>query len=116
MLQARGAKVTTPHPIDLRLTEPAEVIFEAKVLGRFSPVLAIRSAVGQLFEYRTFIGPKHSSLCILLDADPGKALTDYVENDLGLLISWLTADGFYGGPRTVARLASLELGSRHGEQ
>ena len=108
--------MTTPHPIDLRLTEPAEVIFEAKVLSRFSPVLAVRAAVGQLFEYRTFIGPKHSSLCILLDGDPGKALTDYVENDLGLLIAWLTGDSFYGGPRTVARLPFLELGSRHSEQ
>jgi hypothetical protein len=64
------------------------VIVEAKVVGRFSPILAVRPAVGQLFEYRSFIGPKESSLCILLDADPGQALVEYVEH-LGLLILWL---------------------------
>jgi len=69
--KARGAKVSTPHPIDLRMAEPAALIIEAKIVGRFSPILAVRVAVGQLLEYRRFIGPKQSSLCILLDADPG---------------------------------------------
>src|SRR5437870_9303614 len=42
-LQAQGAKVTTPHPIDLRIAGPAAVIVEAKVVGRFSPILAVRA-------------------------------------------------------------------------
>jgi hypothetical protein len=108
-LKARAAKVSTPHPIDLRLTEPAAVIIEAKIVGRFSPVLAVRAAVGQLLEYRRFIGPRESDLCILLDADPGKALVEYVEDGLGMLVIWLTSDGFFAGPKSAARLPSLGL-------
>jgi hypothetical protein len=105
----RGAKLSTPHPIDLCLTESPGVIVEAKIIGRFSPVLAIRSAVGQLLEYRRFIGPKEAALCILLDGDPGEALVEYVEADLGMLILWMTADGLFAGPQTVLRLPGFGL-------
>jgi len=30
-------------------------------------------------EYRHFLGPREAQLCILLDGNPGSALTDYVE-------------------------------------
>ncbi len=109
LLQARGAKVVTPHPIDLRMIEPLHVIFEAKVVGRFSPILAVRAAIGQLLEYRSFIGPKQARLCVLLDADPGEKLVDYVENDLGMLMTWLTGEGFFAGHRTAAELSPLAL-------
>jgi hypothetical protein len=105
---AQGAKVTTPHPIDFRIASQTPVIVEAKIVGRFSPVLAVRYAVGQLFEYRNFIGPKESLLCILLDTDPGNVLVEYVEQ-LGLLILWLTPQGFFAGPETAARLTSVHL-------
>jgi hypothetical protein len=108
-LQARGAKVSTPHPIDLRMTEPVRAIIEAKVTARFSPVLAVRAAVGQLLEYRAFIGPKESELCVLLDANPGKRLVEYVEKELEMLILWLTDNGLFAGVRTVSVLASLGL-------
>jgi len=72
----KSPKLSTPHPIDLRLTGPPGVIVEARVIGRFSPVLAIRAAVGQLLEYPRFIGPKEATLCILLDGNPGEALVD----------------------------------------
>ena len=108
-LQDRGAKVSTPHPIDLRMIEPIGAIIEAKVVGRFSPALAIRAAVGQLFEYRSFVGPKQTSLCILLDADPGQRLVEYVEAELGLLMIWLTGEDVFAGPQTRAKLTSLTL-------
>ena len=72
-------------------------------------LLAVRAAVGQLLEYRKFIGPKESALCILLDGDPGKALVEYVENDLQILIVWLTPEGFFGGPQSAMRLPELNL-------
>jgi hypothetical protein len=68
------------------MTEPVRAIIEAKVTARFSPVLAVRAAVGQLLKYRAFIGPKQSELCVLLDANPGKRLVEYVENELEMLI------------------------------
>ncbi|PWU17242.1 MAG: hypothetical protein C5B48_16220 [Candidatus Rokuibacteriota bacterium] len=109
LLQELGAKVTTPHPIHLRLTRPREAIIEAKVVGWVSPILAVRAAVGQLLEYRKFIGPKHSDLCILLDADPGRALVEYVEVDLRFLIMWITNGALHLGPRTMGRLPTLRL-------
>jgi len=93
------------------MREPVSVIVEAKVVGAFGPLLAVRAAVGQLLEYRTFFGPKDAAVCILLDADPGEALVNYVEKDLGMLIVWLTPDGFFGGPETVTRLSALKLRS-----
>jgi hypothetical protein len=110
-LETRGAELSTPHPIDLRIIKPSQVIVEAKLVGAFGPILAVRAAVGQLFEYRAFRGPKEAALSILLDADPGKALVEYVEKDLGLLIMWLTAEGLFGGPETASRLSWLKLTS-----
>ena len=51
-------------------------------------MFAIREAVGQLFEYRHFIGPKTALLFVLLDEDPGTVLVDYIENvlELGILL------------------------------
>jgi hypothetical protein len=102
---ARGAEVITPHPLDLVMIKPDAVIFEAKPVSRFGPLFAIRQAVGQLFEYRRFIGPRQAKLCILLDAKPEEHLVDYVETDLGLLVAWLTPEGVAGGPKTKALLA-----------
>src|SRR5262249_50812667 len=76
---ARGEKGITPHPLDLVMTKPASVIFEAKPVSRFGPLFAIRQAIGQLFEYRRFIGPRQAMVCILLDAKPEDHLVDYVE-------------------------------------
>src|SRR5262249_55965151 len=79
---SRGAEVITPHPLDLVMTKPLSVIFEPKPVSTFGPLFAIRQAVGQLFEYRRFIGPHEARLCILLDTKPEEHLVDYVENDL----------------------------------
>jgi hypothetical protein len=103
-LRAGGAEVATPHPIDLLMTKPVQVIFEAKPVSRFGALFAVRQAVGQLFEYRRFIGPRQAKLCILLDQEPAKELVEYVEGDLGLLIAWLSAERLAAGPATVSQL------------
>jgi hypothetical protein len=98
--QTNGANVITPHPIDLLMMEPRKVIFEAKItFGQ--PGRAIREAVGQLMEYKWFLGPQDALLAILLDADPGEALASYVEERLGLLIAWYSEGRVCGGPRTM---------------
>ena len=56
------------------MRKPVVVIFEAKPMGTVGPLLAIRLAIGQLFEYRRFLGPRDAKVCILLDADAGKEL------------------------------------------
>jgi hypothetical protein len=103
-LQSRGVAVITPHPIDLLMTSPTVVIFEAKIVGK-QPGLAIREAVGQLLEYRWFLGPREAGLCILLDGHPGVALVEYVEEQLGLLVAWWTGGTLDAGPRSRLRLA-----------
>jgi hypothetical protein len=106
-LRGRGADVTTPHPIDLMMVKPVQVIFEAKPVGRFGALFAIRQAVGQIFEYRHFLGPRDAKPCILLDQEPNPKLVDYVETGLGLLLAWLTPDGMSCGPRTADGLPVL---------
>jgi hypothetical protein len=102
-LQASGAEVVTPHPVDLLMVKPRKVILEAKVTcGR--PGAAIRQAVGQLFEYRWFLGPQDADLAILLDAAPGDALVSYVEERLGLFILWYANGQASAGPRTTKSL------------
>jgi hypothetical protein len=111
-LRSHGAEVTTPHPVDLMMIQPVQVIFEAKAVGRFGALFAIRQAVGQIFEYRHFFGPRDARLCILLDQEPQKKLVDYVETGLGLLVAWLTPDGMSCGPRTAEGLPALRSAAR----
>ena len=108
-LSAHGATLTTQHPIDLLMTRPTKVIFEAKTLRGRSAIFAIREAVGQLFEYRHFIGPKAGLLFILLDENPGRVLVEYVENVLELGICWIFGDRFYGGPHSAGQLSGCSV-------
>src|SRR5262245_25490954 len=66
---------------DLLVSGPVTVLIEAKI-AHSGPLFAIRDAVGQLLEYRHFLGPKDSKLCILLDRNPGERLVGYVEHEL----------------------------------
>ncbi|HWS18833.1 MAG TPA: hypothetical protein VN223_12490 [Candidatus Elarobacter sp.] len=104
-LTAHGSDATTPHPIDLRITHPKTVIFEVKPAANRNPIHAIREAVGQLLEYRYFLGPKDATLCIVLDENPGSMLTDFVEHWLGMRICWVTGNQLFGGPKTAEELA-----------
>ncbi|ACL67024.1 hypothetical protein A2cp1_3698 [Anaeromyxobacter dehalogenans 2CP-1] len=108
-LLLRKATVTTPHPVDLRMTSPVPVIFEAKTVGSRGPGAAIREAVGQLYEYRYFIGPRDARLCVLLDDDPGAVLVQYVEDELGLMIAWLADGVLRAGPVTSDSLRSAGI-------
>lgn len=96
-----GAVVLTPHPIDLLMTKPCEVIFEMKIVDNRSPGLLIREAVGQLLEYHYFLGPREAFLCIVLECNPGPPLISYVEDHLKLGIAWFTSNEMHFGPRTA---------------
>jgi hypothetical protein len=111
-LSAHAATLTIQHPIDLLMTVPKQVIFEAKPVGERSAIFAIREAVGQLFEYRHFIGPKAGLLFILLDEDPGSALVEYVENVLGLGICWMFGDRLFGGASQRSSTLRLRCGDQ----
>lgn len=102
--RSRGVIVSNPHPIDLLLHTPLNVIIEAKVVGNRSAGFAIREAVGQLHEYKFFIGPKDAKLCILLDAKPEEHFIPYTEEQLGIMIIWESNGALYGGPNSVSYL------------
>jgi hypothetical protein len=99
-----GTTVITQHPIDLLMTRPRKVIFEAKLTRKCNPLLAIREAVGQLWEYRYFVGPSDALLCVLLDKDPGAPLVNYVEQHLGISVVWFSDERLICGPKTGADL------------
>jgi hypothetical protein len=103
---AHAATVTTQHPIDLLMTLPKQVIFEAKILRGRNAISAIREAIGQLFEYQHFIGPKAGLLFILLDENPGRVLVEYVENVLELGICWMQGGTLFGGPHSGPELSA----------
>jgi hypothetical protein len=106
LLQGLGMVVSTPHPLDLLVTAPRRIIFEAKVTEALGPLIAIRHAIGQLYEYRRFRGPSDAALCVLLDVDPGDVLLQYVEDELHLNILWVTDGALNAGPRTSAAFLS----------
>jgi len=97
-----GASISNPHPIDLLMLSPLPIIFEAKLVNNLSAGFAVREAVGQLYEYRYFIGPRNANVCILLDEKPDELFVIYLENFLGIQIVWCTGVGFSGGPKTTA--------------
>ena len=78
------------------------MLFEAKTTRARRPIRAVREAVGQLFEYRRFVGPSVAELAILLDSPPDPVLQAYVEEDLDMRLFWWDGDGLKG-----ARIESL---------
>jgi hypothetical protein len=100
-LQGLGATVSNPYPLDLLISKPRNLIIEAKRVGTTAPIFAVREAVGQLHEYRHFVGPRDSELCILLDAAPDLSLLEYVEDELQLFVIWLEHERFATGPKTA---------------
>jgi hypothetical protein len=108
-LQGLGAKVSTPHPIDLLIKEPLQVIVELKTVGQRSCGFAIRDAVGQLYEYRHFLGPAGAKLCILLDQPAGPEFISYVENVLGIMLLWREGGILAAGPMSRGILADSNI-------
>jgi hypothetical protein len=107
ILQALGAKVSTPHPIDLLIEAPAKVIVEAKTVGTGSCGFAIRQAVGQLYEYRHFLRHYDASLCILLDRPPDSPFLTYTEEVLGLNLLWLQDSQLAAGPKSAKSFSEI---------
>jgi hypothetical protein len=107
-LEKNGANVSNPHPIDLLVTSPTVVIFEAKIVHS-GALYAIRHAVGQLHEYRYFLGYRNASLCILLDKQVDDLLVKYVEKELDLKILWQSGGTFHAGPVTMSNFRAIGI-------
>ena len=97
-LRVHGATVTNSHPKDLEIVSPVSVIVEAKIVRQRDPLFAAREAVGQLHEYRYFIGPRNARLALLLDVEPPTALITYMEEHLQVAALWLADSVLLGGP------------------
>jgi hypothetical protein len=97
-LRAHGAAIANLHPKDLEIISPVSVIVEAKVVRQRDPLFAAREAVGQLYEYRYFIGPLSAALAVLLDVEPPAALMSYLEDHLKVAVLWLVDTRLHGGP------------------
>ena len=101
-------QVSTPHPKDLEVGAPLHpsVVFKAKHVRRGSFAAPIREALGQLLEYRYFLGPTQADICILLDQEPPRDVIEFVEVGCGVLLAWW--DGrkrrVRGGLRAAAKL------------
>jgi hypothetical protein len=93
--------VSNPHPIDLLIISPVSLIVEANIVRDENPLYAVREAVGQLHEYRYFVGRHDSKLCILLDTQPDGDLIRHIEEELRLFVLWCTQSSIVGGPRTT---------------
>ncbi len=103
-LQARGVLIANRHPKDLEIISPVSVIVEAKIVGPRDPSFALREALGQLHEYKYFIGPRTAELAVLLDAEPPTALIRYSEDHLQVAVLWLVDATLTGGPLAQSRI------------
>ena len=104
-LEARGGIVSTPHPIDLLVEAATPVIIEAKTTRNRPVGFEVRDAIGQLLEYRHFIGPRDAELCILLDQEPSPDLIAFIEETLRIGLAWWTQRGVSGGVWAIEMLA-----------
>lgn len=96
-LKANSLVVANVHPKDLEIISPIPVIIKAKVVRHRDPLFAVREAIGQLHEYRYFVGPRNANLAVLLDAEPPATLLQYMEDHLQVAVLWLTGDALSGG-------------------
>ncbi len=85
---------------------PVSVLIEAKTTRR-GALFAVRDALGQLLEYRHFLGPKRAALCILLDCNPGELLLEFVEQELSFLVLWTSGEELVAGPQTARTLTDI---------
>ena len=74
------------------------LIVEVKILGS-SPAVALRQAVGQLYEYRYFqVVDPASELIILTDRELPEPLVRYLESDRKIGVCWQELGGWGFGP------------------
>ena len=104
-LSERGLKPSRNVAIDLGIEDPP-VIIEAKQVNSWP--LAIRQAVGQLYEYRYFKVAAPNSALIFLSSLPVPAeWVDYLEKDRHIAVAWKASEGFFltDNAKTALRLA-----------
>jgi hypothetical protein len=96
-LRERGVSPARNAAVDLGVEDP-QVIIEAKEVKSWS--LAIRQAIGQLYEYRFFgVAAPGSALVFLSSLPVPPEWTDYLERDRQIAVVWKTPDGFFLTPR-----------------
>ena len=98
-LRDKRMKVSTPHPVDLRIDAPLKVLLEAKLVAD-NAGFAVREAVGQLLYYSYFIGPQNAQLGVLLDEPVGPEIVRFVEDHLGMLLFWKDGSELRAAPKT----------------
>jgi hypothetical protein len=113
-LRARGVVISNRHPKDLEIIAPVSMIVEAKVVGNRDPLFAVREGLGQLKEYRYFVGPQSSGIALLLDAEPPPTLVRYSEDHLGVAVLWLVGGELSGGPLAKAMILTSLSATRSG--
>lgn len=113
-LERHGFTVTNRHPKDLEIISPVSVIVEAKVTRQRDPIFAAREAVGQLHEYRYFMGPRDAALAILIDSEPPSSLLTYMEGHLHVAVLWLIDGRLCGGPLARALILNVAIEEPHG--
>lgn len=96
-----GWRPTTEHPIDLVLRRNGRTcLVEAKVIRGGNATEAVRSALGQLYAYRHFLGKPHHTLLALFSEDIGTAYADFLEQ-CGIASIWWDGNGWRGTPKGV---------------
>jgi hypothetical protein len=92
---------TNVHPRDIILHhDDVDFLTEVKVFPAGRPHRAIRECIGQLFEYRKFLGPEPASLVAALSAHPGDAFVDLLTS-LHIAVVWPAAAGWAGSANAV---------------
>ncbi len=101
----RGFRASTSeHPRDLVLrSDDAEWLVEAKVLYQGRAMLAVRDALGQLYDYRHFLYSDDAvlSLVALFSESIGESYVDFLSS-CGILAVWREG-GDWHGPRQAQR-------------
>lgn len=117
LFRAAGAAVGHLAYVDLVVSIPTPVLFEAKIV-RSASYQSVREAVGQLLWYRydnrSVPGFKSPALCVLLDKKPPLSVVEFAEEAAGVSICWIAGklkDGTLGcGPKSHHLLAKLGIG------
>jgi MrcB-like, N-terminal domain len=96
---------TNVHPRDLMLHHRnGDLLVEVKVFSAGRPRRAVRECIGQLFEYRRFLGPPAATLVAALSEDPGEVFVDLLTS-LDIAVVW-PRDGLWAGS---AKAVEIEL-------
>ncbi len=93
---------STEHPIDLVLRRDGQrCLVEAKVIRGGNATEAVRSALGQLFTYRHFLGQPEDGLVALFTEGIGGAYVDFLER-CGIASVWPEGTVWRGSRTAVA--------------